>query len=316
MKEEVKIENLENKKYWIWFSLIKNLGARRKLKLLEIYKNPEKIYNLKKNELLKIEGIGEKIVQNILDGNIKRNINKYIAYMEKNDIDIISITEEKYPEILKEIYDPPISLYIKGNTEILNSNSIAIVGCRDTTEYGKKAAKYFSYNLSKKGVNIVSGLARGIDSYAHIGNVCAQDEKRKEEDKLKISIQQDNIQYGKTIAVVGNGLDIVYPKENKYLFDKIIETGGAIISEYPLGTKPDKMNFPARNRIVSGMSKGIIVIEAKEKSGTLITVDFALEQGRDVYVVPGNINSINSVGTNDLIKQGARLVTHYKDIEG
>lgn len=316
MKEEFKIEDLKNKKYWIWFSLIKNLGARRKLKLLKIYKDPEIIYNLKKNELLKIEGIGEKIVQNILDGNIKRNINKYIAYMEKNDIDIISITEEKYPEILKEIYDPPISLYIKGNTEILNSNSIAIVGCRDTTEYGKKAAKYFSYNLSKKGVNIVSGLARGIDSYAHIGNVCAQDEKRKEEDKLKISIQQDNIQYGKTIAVVGNGLDIVYPKENKYLFDKIIETGGAIISEYPLGTKPDKMNFPARNRIVSGISKGIIVIEAKEKSGTLITVDFALEQGRDVYVVPGNINSINSVGTNDLIKQGARLVTNYIDIEG
>lgn len=315
MKEEVKIEDLKNKKYWIWFSLIKNLGARRKLKLLKIYKDPEIIYNLKKNELLKIEGIGEKIVQNILDGNIKRNINKHIAYMEKNDIDIISITEEKYPEILKEIYDPPISLYIKGNTEILNSNSIAIVGCRDTTEYGKKAAKYFSYNLSKKGVNIVSGLARGIDSYAHIGNVCAQDEKRKEEDKLKISIQQDNIQYGKTIAVVGNGLDIVYPKENKYLFDKIIETGGAIISEYPLGIKPDKMNFPARNRIVSGISKGIIVIEAKEKSGTLITVDFALEQGRDVYVVPGNINSINSVGTNDLIKQGARLVTNYTDIE-
>ena len=315
MKEEVKIEDLKNKKYWIWFSLIKNLGARRKLKLLKIYKDPEIIYNLKKNELLKIEGIGEKIVQNILDGNIKRNINKHIAYMEKNDIDFISITEEKYPEILKEIYDPPISLYIKGNTEILNSNSIAIVGCRDTTEYGKKAAKYFSYNLSKKGVNIVSGLARGIDSYAHIGNVCAQDEKRKEEDKLKISIQQDNIQYGKTIAVVGNGLDIVYPKENKYLFDKIIETGGAIISEYPLGIKPDKMNFPARNRIVSGISKGIIVIEAKEKSGTLITVDFALEQGRDVYVVPGNINSINSVGTNDLIKQGARLVTNYIDID-
>ena len=316
MKEEVKIEDLKNKKYWIWFSLIKNLGARRKLKLLKIYKDPEIIYNLKKNELLKIEGIGEKIVQNILDGNIKRNINKHIAYMEKNDIDIISITEEKYPEILKEIYDPPISLYIKGNTEILNNKSIAIVGCRDATEYGKKATKYFSYNLSKKGINIVSGLARGIDSYAHIGNVCAQDEKRKEEDKLKISIQQDNIQYGKTIAVVGNGLDIVYPKENKYLFDKIIETGGAIISEYPLGIKPDKMNFPARNRIVSGISKGIIVIEAKEKSGTLITVDFALDQGRDVYVVPGNINSINSVGTNDLIKQGARLVTHYKDIEG
>lgn len=141
------------------------------------------------------------------------------------------------------------------------------------------------------------------------------EERKKEADKLKTNIQTNNLQYGKTIAVVGNGLDIVYPNENKYLYDKIIETGGAIISEYPLGTKPDKMNFPARNRIVSGMSKGIIVIEAKEKSGTLITVDFALEQGRDVYVVPGNINSINSVGTNDLIKQGARLVTQYTDIE-
>ena len=235
--------------------------------------------------------------------------------MEKNDIDIISINEEKYPKILKEIYDPPISLYVKGNTEILNNKSIAIVGCRDATEYGKKAAKYFSYNLSKDGINIVSGLARGIDSYAHIGNVYCNEERKKEADKLKTNIQTNNLQYGKTIAVVGNGLDIVYPNENKYLYDKIIETGGAIISEYPVGTKPDKMNFPARNRIVSGMSKGIIVIEAKEKSGTLITVDFALEQGRDVYVVPGNINSINSVGTNDLIKQGARLVTQYTDID-
>ncbi len=239
--------------------------------------------------------------------------------MKKNDIDIISINEEKYPKILKEIYDPPISLYIKGNTEILNNKSVAIVGCRDATEYGKKATRYFSYNLSKKGINIVSGLARGIDSYAHIGSICAYDEEseeKQEADKLKINMQEYNHQYGKTIAVVGNGLDIVYPKENKYLFDKIIESGGAIISEYPLGTKPDKMNFPARNRIVSGISKGIIVIEAKEKSGTLITVDFALEQGRDIYVVPGNINSVNSVGTNDLIKQGARLVTNYKDIEG
>ncbi|MEE0865361.1 MAG: DNA-processing protein DprA [Clostridia bacterium] len=238
--------------------------------------------------------------------------------MDKNDIDIISINEEKYPKILKEIYDPPISLYVKGNTEILNNKAIAIVGCRDATEYGKKAAKYFSYNLSKDGINIVSGLARGIDSYAHIGNICAQDEeseKKQKTDKLKINMLEYNHQYGKTIAVVGNGLDIVYPKENIFLFDKIIETGGAIISEYPLGTKPDKMNFPARNRIVSGISKGIIVVEAKEKSGTLITVDFALEQGRDVYVVPGNINSINSVGTNDLIKQGARLVTNYIDID-
>ena len=120
---------------------------------------------------------------------------------------------------------------------------------------------------------------------------------------------------GKTIAVLGNGLDMIYPKENIELANEIIRSGGAIISEYPCGTKPDKMNFPARNRIISGLSKGIIVIEAKEKSGTLITVDFALEQGRDVFVVPGNINSINSVGTNDLIRQGAKIVTSYEDVE-
>lgn len=120
---------------------------------------------------------------------------------------------------------------------------------------------------------------------------------------------------GKTIAILGNGLDMIYPKENIELANEIIRSGGAIISEYPCGTKPDKMNFPARNRIISGLSKGIIVIEAKEKSGTLITVDFALEQGRDVFVVPGNINSINSVGTNDLIKQGAKMVTSYEDIK-
>lgn len=220
-------------------------------------------------------------------------------------MDIIPINVECYPQNLKEIYDPPVSLYIKGNKDILNNNSIAIIGCRDASEYGIKAAKYFSYNLSKEGINIVSGLAKGVDSYAHIGNICAQDE---------LNLESKDKEIGKTIAVIGSGLDIIYPKENKFLYDEIINIGGAIISEYSIGTKPNKMNFPARNRIVSGISGGVLVIEAKEKSGTLITVDFALEQGRDVYVVPGNINSINSVGTNDLIKQGAKLVTNYKEI--
>ncbi len=298
IEEGNKIENLESKKYWIWLSLVKNLGSKRKLKLLDIYKTPEKIYSLSKEEILKIPGIGERIAESILDEDTRKNINKHIDYMEQKNIDIISIKDKNYSQILKEIYDPPISLYIKGNKEILNNKAIAIIGCRDASEYGKKAAKYFSYNLIKEGFNIVSGLARGIDSYAHIGSVCEKNEKN-----------------GKTIAVIGSGLDVIYPKENKYLFNKIIETGGAIISEYPIGTKPQKMNFPARNRIVSGMSKGILVIEAKEKSGTLITVDFALEQGKEVYVVPGNIDSINSVGTNKLIKEGAKLVTHYKEIE-
>lgn len=284
--------DLENKKYWIWLSLIKKLGNKRKLKLLELYKTPEKIYKLTKEELMNINGIGEVIANDIIISKNEKMLNYHIKYMEENNIKIINICEKNYPQLLKEIYDPPVSLYVKGNIEILNSKNIGIVGCRECTEYGKKAAKYFAYNLAKQNINIVSGLARGVDSYAHLGSLST----------------------GRTVAVLGNGLDMIYPKENIELANAIIRRGGAIISEYPCGTNPDKMNFPARNRIISGMSNGIIVIEAKEKSGTLITVDFALEQGREVFVVPGNINSINSVGTNDLIKQGAKLVTTYSDI--
>ena len=297
------MENLENKKYWIWFSLIKGLGCVRKHKLLKKYGTPEEIYKLSKSELLKIDGIGEETVTNIIESKKENILNFHIKYMKENDIDIIHICEKSYPQILKQIYDAPVSLYIRGNKEILNGKNVGIVGCRECTDYGKKAAKYFAYNLSKeKSINIVSGLAKGVDSYAHWGSVGANIECK--------SIQN----CGKTIAVLGNGLDMVYPKENIELANEIIRSGGAIISEYPCGTKPDKMNFPARNRIISGISKGILVIEAKEKSGTLITVDFALEQGRDIFVVPGNINSINSVGTNDLIKQGARLVSNYQEI--
>lgn len=285
----------------MWLSLIKGLGSRKKLELLQEYGNPKKIYNLTESELLKVRGIGKELAKKILDKNIKEQIYKHIKYMQKYEIDIISINDKKYPQILKQIYDPPISLYIKGNIEILNGKNIAIVGCRNSSKYGEEAAKYFAYNLSAKGINIISGLARGIDTYAHIGNLGAM-------------MHNGNDICGKTIAVVGNGIDIIYPKENKYLEGKIIKSGGCIISEYPLGTKPEKFNFPARNRIISGLSKGVLVIEARAKSGTLITIDFALQQGRDVYVVPGNINSVNSVGTNDLIKQGAKLVTRVEEI--
>ena len=286
------MEELENKRYWIWLSLIKNLGSKRKLRLLELYKTPEEIYKLTKEELMNINGIGEAIANDIMIYKNEEILNYHIKYMKESNINIININEREYPQALKKIYDPPISLYVKGNIEKLNNKNIGIVGCRECTTYGKKSAEYFAYNLSKQNINIVSGLAKGIDSYAHLGS----------------------LNTGNTIAVLGNGLDIIYPKENLELANEIIKRGGTIISEYPCGTKPDKMKFPARNRIISGISSGIIVIEAKEKSGTLITVDFALEQGRDVFVVPGNINSINSVGTNDLIKQGARLVTTYEDI--
>ena len=174
---------------------------------------------------------------------------------------------------------------------MLYQKGIAIVGARDATQYGKKIAYNLAKELSEQNIVIISGLAIGIDSYAHKGSL----EKG-------------------TIAVLGSGIDNIYPKENLELAREIIKNKGCIISEYPLGTKPEKQNFPQRNRIISGISKGVLVIEAKEQSGTLITVDFALEQGRDVFVLPGNIDSINSIGTNRLIQEGAKLVTTYKEI--
>ena len=243
---------------------------------------------------MQIKGFNERLAENIICKENRENLEKQIESLQKENVKIITIEDKEYPEILKTIYDYPVSIFVKGNEKILNFPAIGIVGCRESSSYGEKVAQYFAYHLSKRNINIISGLAKGIDSQSHIGAIKAK---------------------GRTIGVIGSGLDIVYPKENQYLYEKIIKENGAIISEYPLGVKPIKMNFPERNRIISGMSKGIIVVEAKKKSGTLITVDFALEQGRNVYVVPGNIDEINSVGTNDLIKQGAQMVTTYKDID-
>ena len=186
--------------------------------------------------------------------------------MSKYQIGIITIKDLDYPENLRHIYDAPVILYYKGNKKLLkNQNMIAMIGCRECSQYGKEISMEFSYELSKRGITIISGMAKGIDSYSHMGCIKAE---------------------GKTIAVLGNGLDQVYPKENMFLYHEIIKHEGLVLSEYIVGTKPNKLNFPARNRIISGLSKGVIVVEAKEKSGTLNTVDFALEQGRDVYVIP------------------------------
>ena len=322
MKEVIKIRTIKENKYWIWLSLIKNIGSIKKQKLLKRFKTPKGIYNASELELLEIEGIGENTARSIVKSKNEKQIENNIIYLQENNIKLITIEDEEYPKNLKQIYDYPISIYVKGNMELLNKKCISIVGCREPSIYGEKAAKYFSYNLAKKDICIVSGLAKGIDSFAHIGALI-ENKERKSNEEQKNNEKEKNINrsnkkttksYAKTIAVLGNGLDTIYPKENKELANMIISQGGTIISEYPLGTTPERMNFPARNRIVSGLSTGILVIEAKEKSGTLITVDFALEQGKEVFVVPGNINSINSVGTNRLIKEGAKLVSCYEDI--
>lgn len=205
----------------------------------------------------------------------------------------IDLNSKWYPEKLKNISYPPKQLFCLGNLELLNKKSIAIIGSRNYSDYGKRATFDFSFDLAKNDVCIVSGLAKGIDSFAHEAALEAE---------------------GKTIAVLGSGLDNIYPKENEQLFYEIIQNNGLIISEYPLGTKPEKQHFPARNRIISGLSDGVLVIEARKNSGTNITVDFALEQGKDVFVIPGNIYSKTSDGTNFLIKEGAIPVTSYEDI--
>ncbi len=280
-------------KYWIWFSRIENITSLQKQKLLKKFKSPEKIWRLDQQKLTEIEWMNKVCVDEILNKKYRVNLNEYEEYMNKNNICIITILDEDYPDKLRNIYDPPVLLFVKGNLELLHKTGLAIVGCRSCSEYGKSVTQKLSYDLAKRDLCIISGLAIGIDKYAHIGALRA---------------------HGKTIAVIGNGIDNIYPYENRSLADKIIEYNGLIVSEYIIGTKPNKMNFPARNRIISGLSDGVVVVEAKKKSGSLITADFALEQGKDVYAVPGNVNNVNSEGTNDLIKEGACMVTNYKDI--
>ena len=215
-------------------------------------------------------------------------------------IEEINIENQEYPEQLRYIYDPPIKLYVLGNKQILKQKGIAIVGSRKATEYGKKVALQLAEELCESGINIISGLAIGIDTYSHLGALQA--------------IEKCCSNKGKTIAVLGSGLDEIYPQENIKLAKQIIYSGGCIVSEYPIGTKPEKLNFPQRNRIISGLSNGVVIVEASEKSGSLITAEFALEQGREVFAIPGNILNSNSAGTNNLIKQGAKLVTSYREV--
>lgn len=284
---------MEEDYYKVWLSLIKDLGIVRFRNLIKEFKTIKSIYYAEKYKLNNVVGIGKKISENILNNRIKEIAKIHLKYMIKNNIEIVSILDDEYPNILRNIYDPPIFLYLKGNKKILNKMSIAIIGCREARDYGKKIAKNFAYNLSKNNINIISGLAKGIDTCAHLGAIYAKE---------------------KTIAVLGSGINVIYPKENLYLVQKILENDGVIISEYPLGTAPEKRNFVARNRIISGMSRGVLVVEAKKKSGTLITVDFALDEGRDIFVIPGDISLENSFGTNDLIKQGGKLVTDFTEI--
>ncbi len=260
--------------------------------LLSTFNSPDEVLQAPTQKLLQIPGIDKKIATNIKNGINQDFINKQLDQLDKNKIDILSYWDENYPESLKKIYDPPAFLFIKGSILQQDDLSIGIVGSRVPSHYGKSVTEQFSRELVGLKFTIISGMARGIDTAAHNGALKAG---------------------GRTIAVLGSGIDIVYPPENNKLLEQIAENG-AVISEYPLGTYPDGGNFPRRNRIISGLSLGVLITEAGAKSGALITAFQALEQNREVFAVPGPINSGKSAGSNQLIKEGAKLVQGVQDI--
>ncbi len=277
---------------YIWLNSINGVGYRTIEKLLNKFKNPLNIWNASEKDIREIPSINKKIIDNIILTRKKEYIINLKKTLTKYKIQCITREDVLYPKILKNIYSPPHILYIRGNFNNSFDKTIAIVGSRKATAFGKKTAYKFAYELTQNGFTIISGMASGIDTAAHKGALDAG---------------------GKTIAILGCGVDICYPKSNYDLMNRIIENG-AIVSEFSVGTAPKAGNFPQRNRIISGLSKGILVVEASLKSGSLITVNFALDQGKDIYAIPGNINNSSSKGTNKLIKEGAKLVTSIDDI--
>jgi DNA processing protein len=284
--------SMEGIKDWIILNMIPGVGSSTFRRLIKFFGSPSAVLNTSLKELAMVRGLTPSVCQSIIDHRASIEVDEELRLIEKHNCNIITIEDQTYPSALKAIHDPPPLLYIKGELTEADSNSIAIVGTRNASPYGKMASEKLSNQLASRGITVVSGLAHGIDTYAHNGALSAG---------------------GRTIAVMGNGLDIIYPSENAKLFDAIVNSG-AVISELSMGTQPRRGMFPQRNRLISGISLGTLVVEASRQSGALITADLALEQGREVFAIPGPIYSEESKGTNWLIKQGAKLVDSVEDI--
>jgi len=277
---------------WLALSLTPGLGPTRARKLVEHFGSPEAVVRASLTEL-EAATIQAVSAQSIATGKSGELAREELARAAAAGITVLSASDPLYPRRLKEIYDPPIILYVRGDAEQLNKPGIAMVGTRHPTPYGSGMAERLACDLAAQGLVIISGMARGVDTASHRGAISAK---------------------GKTVAVFGTGVDVIYPKENSRLSEQILSFGGALISEFPLGTFAAPQNFPIRNRILSGMSCGVLVVEAAEYSGTRITARLALEQNRDVFAVPGNVTNKNSWGPNTLIKQGAKLVATWEDV--
>ena len=277
---------------WLAISLTPGLGPTRARKLVEHFGSAEAVLHASLTEL-ESTGIPVVSAQSLATGKSAELAREEIAQAAAAEIAMVTMDDSSYPPRLKEIYDPPLILRVRGNPEVLTRPGIAMVGTRHPTPYGSGMAERLACDLAAQGLVIISGMARGVDTASHRGAISAK---------------------GKTVAVFGTGVDVIYPKENSRLSEQILALGGALISEFPLGTFAAPQNFPIRNRIISGMSVGVLVLEAAEYSGTRITARCALEQNRDVFAVPGNVTNKNSWGPNTLIKQGAKLVATWEDV--
>jgi DNA processing protein len=277
--------------YWIALKAVSGIGNVTFRRLLERFDTPEAVFSAKPADLASVRGISTAALEGISGGAWRQFAEEESKRLSVGDVRIVTFTSVDYPKSLFEIPDPPPFLYVRGELRS-QELSVAVVGSRRATSYGLLATSRLSEALAGHGVTVVSGMARGVDTTAHKGALAAG---------------------GRTIGVLGSGIDKIYPPENRKLFSEMAEKG-CLVSEFPLGTLPLAENFPRRNRIISGLSRGVLVVEAAENSGSLITARFALEHGRDVYAVPGNITFASSRGSNRLIKEGAKLVDCVEDI--
>jgi DNA processing protein len=271
---------------------IPNFGSGRIRRLFSVFDSTEAIFRAPVRRLMQVDGIDRKLIEQIKKGGSQHQVDEQLKLIERHQVNVLTIWDQKYPTLLKKTADPPLVLFHKGELPDSLPPCLAVVGTRTPSQYGKTVTEKLVGDLVHNGIAIVSGLARGIDTVAH----------------------QSALNYGgKTIAVLGNGLDRIYPPENRKIFQSIQEKG-VLFSEFFIGTGPDAVNFPRRNRIISGISLGVLIVEAGDKSGALITANYAVDQNREVFAIPGAINNPKSSGPHRLIQQGAKLVHTVQDI--
>ena len=290
------MEYTEMEQYWIWLSSVEGVGVKRFYQLLSIFEDPREVWNNIRAPELKF--LGAKALANLRAARDERYFYGVFAALERAECRAITRVSDDYPKLLSEIYDPPATLYVRGNCPLDAERMFSIVGSRRCTRDGQRAAREIAAQLAREDVIVVSGMARGVDTCAHEGTLSA---------------------HGRTIAVFGCGVDVIYPPENDELARRILDSGGALISEYVPGTQPLAGHFPARNRIISGLTQGTLLVEGAKGSGAMITVNFATEQNRDVFAVPGSIYSPLSAAPNQLIVDGAHptisaweILDHYR----